>query len=236
MTQVALEFAELRPDPKQILTIEEAAAEAAACIRGASAARSRAACCTRIPHCASGATDVPDPAPRSLALAGRRQRRADRPKLMPRASAKPTIEPRPYCRRDGTMTDGWSVRWRDHEGRRWRKTFGALEEADLFRAQLALNGDRTEAGGGRGDDPLRVLAGLAGRCPYTAGRAHASRLRKPVAATRRAVLRRVADGRIRPRQLCQWKTQLLADGVGPELESALGSATGWPPVDADAAW
>jgi integrase len=66
---------------------------------------------------------------------------------MPREHAKPTIEPRRY-RRDGTLTEGWSVRWRDHEGRRRRKTFAEFDEADLFRAQLALNGDMPGASHG----------------------------------------------------------------------------------------
>jgi hypothetical protein len=64
--------------------------------------------------------------------------------MPPRAAARPTIEPRPYGRRDATVTDGWSVRWREHQGRRRRKTFALFEEAALFRAQLALNGPATE--------------------------------------------------------------------------------------------
>jgi integrase len=135
---------------------------------------------------------------------------------MPRASAKPTIEARPYSRRDGTMTDGWSVRWRDHEGRRRRKTFGAFEQADLFRAQLALNGDPTEQAA---DEAMILSAFWPVWLADARTRLAAHTLHDYESRWQRLVAPRFGAspmGEIRPRQLSQWKTQLLADGVGPE--------------------
>jgi integrase len=158
---------------------------------------------------------------------------------MPRAVAKPTIEPRRYRRRDGTVTEGWSVRWRDDEGRRRRKTFVAFEEADLFRAQLALNG---EARDGATDDRMLLaafwpvwLADARSRLAAHTLHDYESRWKRLVAPSFGAS----PMGDIRPRQLSQWKTQLLADGVGPEavrksmvlLQAMFTLAVEWGEVD-----
>jgi len=135
---------------------------------------------------------------------------------MPREHAKPTIEPRRNRRRDGTFTEAWSVRWRDHEGRRRRKTFAEFEEADLFRAQVALNGDMP--GASHGDaTPLASfwpvwLADARMRLAAHTLDDYESRWERLVAPRFGAVPMR----EIRPRQLAQWRTQMLADGVGPE--------------------
>ena len=135
---------------------------------------------------------------------------------MPREHAKPTIEPRPYRRRDGSVTEGWSVRWRDHERRRRRKTFAVFEAADLFRAQLALNGDAAEASDGDATLlasfwPVRLADARTRLAAHTLDD-YESRWERLVAPRFGGVPMR----EIGPRQLAQWRTQMLVDGVGPE--------------------
>lgn len=77
------------------------------------------------------------------------------------------VEVRRFTRRDGTVTEVFSVRVIDVDGTRGRRSFDSLEDALDYRARLrsarALAPGGAASGAGRHPDARRVLRAVVGR-------------------------------------------------------------------------
>lgn len=149
---------------------------------------------------------------------------------MGRKAGGPSVGVRRYELADGTTTETWSVRFRDPDGTRVRRTFATREEADFERARVALelsrHGSLAPVRPGPPETPMEHL------CPsptvaefwetYLADAR--SRLARSTVQSYEGDYRRRLEARfgdvpmseIKPRAVSQWRAALLADGTGQE--------------------
>lgn len=163
---------------------------------------------------------------------------------MPRKPAAPTMAARSYALADGSVTQTWSVRWRDPAtGKRVRRSFDTPEEAAFERARVALESSRAAAGTSSTSArvpagtsrsqvvgvpagtsvPLQLAPTLGEFWPTwradAASRLAAATLRSYDGVWKRTLKPQFAAvpmDAIRPRLVSQWRAEMLASGVGPE--------------------
>lgn len=147
---------------------------------------------------------------------------------MPRGkSREPTIERREYPLADGSVKRVFSVRYYDRSGRRRRLTCETPEQADFERARIVLEASQAAAVVPVATAPVVSVPScgvtLAEFWPVwrddARGRLAPSTLNSYEAIWHKRVRPRFGSfalDDIQPRDISQWRAELLADGVGPE--------------------
>jgi Phage integrase, N-terminal SAM-like domain len=146
---------------------------------------------------------------------------------MRRKPAGPTVAARSYELADGTTTETWSVRFRQPDGTRVRRTFATREEADFEKARVVLELSRHGSSAAvRSGRPERSAAHVSPSPTvaefwetYLADAR--SRLARSTVESYEGDYRRrlkarfgeVAMGEIRPCPVSQWRAATLADGT-----------------------
>ena len=160
---------------------------------------------------------------------------------------------RRYELADGTTTETWSVRFREPDGTRVRRTFATREETDFERARVALELSRHGTSATVRPGPPEPLVEQPSPSPtiaefwetYLADAR--SRLARSTVESYEGDYRRRLKARfggvpmraIRPRAISQWRAAMVADGTGQEsarramvlLQAMFTVAVEWGEVD-----
>lgn len=146
---------------------------------------------------------------------------------MARKSREPTVERRAYRCADGSVTEYWSVRYFDAGGTRRRLPCQSREEAEFRRGQILYEGPPPATTTGAA--PVAAPAAeegaltLAEFWPVWSADARERLARSTMREYERLWDRRLSPqfgeralGAIKPRDVSAWRSELLANGVGPE--------------------